>query len=135
MAVDMQHSAIESVVSMALLATLSGCGAAASADAPGGGVESEPGAAPLASLSIDADTRIMLSRSECYGSCPVYSLTIAGDGTVTYEGKAFVRVQGPASDQVSVSNVQALVDRMLHADYSTYPCRRPAQQASSATPL
>jgi hypothetical protein len=69
------------------------------------------------SIPIDSDTLITLARSACYGSCPVYSLAIGGDGTVTYTGEAFVRVMGPASGEVAVSNVQALVDRMLRADY------------------
>jgi len=35
--------------------------------------------------AIDYDTlRIELSRSACFGPCPVYTVSIAGDGTVTY---------------------------------------------------
>jgi len=74
-------------------------------------------AEPVPVSTIDSDTRVMLERTECYGSCPVYSLSIAGDGTVAYFGKKYVNVKGAASRQVSVSDVQALVDQMLQADY------------------
>jgi hypothetical protein len=32
--------------------------------------------------------RITLSRSACYGNCPVYDIEIRGDGTSLYEGRA-----------------------------------------------
>jgi hypothetical protein len=67
--------------------------------------------------SVDSDTRITLERGGCYGSCPIYSLSIAGDGTVSYFGEMYVNVKGPASKQVPVSDVQALVDQMLDAEY------------------
>lgn len=67
--------------------------------------------------TIDSDTRVSLERTECYGSCPVYSLSIAGDGTVTYFGKKHVNVKGSASKQVALGDVQALVDEMLRADF------------------
>jgi hypothetical protein len=68
-------------------------------------------------MPIDSGTLVTLARGACYGSCPVYSLTIAGDGSVTYNGEAFVRVMGPASGNVPVEGVQALVDQMLRANY------------------
>ena len=34
--------------------------------------------------------RITLSRSGCYGRCPVYKVEIHGDGTVLYDGKVNV---------------------------------------------
>jgi hypothetical protein len=67
--------------------------------------------------TIDSDTRVVLERTECFGSCPVYSLNISGDGTVAYFGRKYVNVKGPASKQLPISDVQALVDQMLQADY------------------
>jgi hypothetical protein len=67
--------------------------------------------------TIDDGTRVTLERTVCFGNCPVYSLSISGDGTVAYVGKQFVNVEGAASRQVPISEVQALVDEMLQADY------------------
>lgn len=66
---------------------------------------------------VDATTVITLDRTECFGTCPSYSLTIRGDGTVAYQGRRFVKVVGAASTQILVSAVQALVDEMVQADY------------------
>jgi hypothetical protein len=71
------------------------------------------GAAP----SIDADTSITLQRSACFGVCPSYSLSIEGDGVVSYIGASFVKVRGAASSQISSSAVQGLVDDMWSAGY------------------
>jgi len=38
--------------------------------------------------------KITLERTECYGFCPIYTLTIQGDGTVVYDGKDFVKTKG-----------------------------------------
>jgi hypothetical protein len=70
-------------------------------------------AAPL----VDADTLITLSRSECFGVCPVYSLSVTGEGAVSYLGTSYVKVRGVASSQVSVSQVQELVNEMWDAGY------------------
>jgi len=38
--------------------------------------------------------RITLSRSLCYGRCPVYEVEIHGDGTFLYDGKLNVDAKG-----------------------------------------
>jgi uncharacterized protein DUF6438 len=59
--------------------------------------------------SVPDDFAIKLERSTCFGACPAYSVTIDAKGSVTYEGKKFVRVVGPQADGISVSQVTALV--------------------------
>jgi hypothetical protein len=66
---------------------------------------------------IDGNTLITLERTQCFGVCPAYSLSIAGDGSVHYVGAQFVKVVGEASSQVAVSGVQSLVDQMWDAGY------------------
>jgi hypothetical protein len=55
----------------------------------------------LALLTLGAPTagaqepvRISLERTSCFGTCPVYTVTMRGDGSVSYEGTAHVRVTG-----------------------------------------
>jgi hypothetical protein len=101
---------------LSLLMALAGCGVAASED--GTGSESgDPGTTPTAGTPIDTDTLVTIDRSLCFGPCPSYSLSIAGDGTVAYQGRSYVNVKGPASAQVASSDVQGLVDRLLGAKY------------------
>src|SRR5471030_1322735 len=35
-------------------------------------------------------TRVTLERRPCYGTCPVYLVTVLGDGSVIFEGRAHV---------------------------------------------
>ncbi len=56
-----------------------------------------------------ADVTITLERTACYGTCPVYKLTITGNGTVVYEGRDFVEVKGEQTSSISPAQVQVLV--------------------------
>jgi hypothetical protein len=116
----MKHRVFQLFAKLAAPAALVGCGLADPGQAPATDeVDANELGTPaaIAASTIDSDTRVMLERTECYGSCPVYSLSIAGDGTIAYFGKKYVNVKGPASKQVSISDVQALVDQMLQAEY------------------
>ena len=55
------------------------------------------------------DVIITLERTACYGFCPIYSLTIHGDGTVIYEGEDFVQTVGRAETVTSKEKVQQII--------------------------
>lgn len=59
---------------------------------------------------IPDDTVIKLERTQCFGPCPVYTVSIDAKGTVIYEGGKFVRVQGRQTDRIAVSRVAALLE-------------------------
>lgn len=60
---------------------------------------------------------ISLERTACYGSCPVYKVTIQGDGTVTYEGTEWVRVTGKQTAHVDPEAVQNLITHFLNDNF------------------
>lgn len=60
---------------------------------------------------------ITLERTACFGFCPVYTLTLQGDGTVVYEGKDFVRVKGRAEITITKEKVEQLVSEFKEVDY------------------
>src|SRR5690606_34028821 len=62
------------------------------------------------------EVRIVLARSGCFGACPAYSVEIRGDGSVLYDGRAFVDVEGKHRYQVPVENVAALVESAREKD-------------------
>jgi hypothetical protein len=76
-----------------------------------------------------------LERTACYGSCPVYSLTIYADGKVEYEGKLFVKVVGPGSSKLDAKELEALRAAFAEAKFfeldSNYTCQS-RTDASSA---
>jgi hypothetical protein len=59
----------------------------------------------------DGPVRITLQRGVCFGFCPDYTVSIAGDGQVTYEGRRFVNVVGTQTATIPAADVQALLAR------------------------
>jgi hypothetical protein len=102
---------------LALAVAVLSCGQVDPSASPA--TEEAEGANAVSTLdrTIGSDTLITLERTACFGSCPVYSLSITGDGAVAYLGESYVNVKGTAEKQVASDSVQALVDQMLEADY------------------
>jgi hypothetical protein len=74
----------------------------------------------LTEISLPAnlsDLSITLERTMCFGTCPVYSLTLSGDGTVVYEGKDFVKIKGIQKSRVSPQKIAGLLDLFKNADF------------------
>jgi hypothetical protein len=59
-----------------------------------------------------SDFSITLERIGCLGSCPDYAVTILGDGSVTYEGRAYVRTKGVRNRTIPVSVVHKLIQKL-----------------------
>jgi hypothetical protein len=64
-----------------------------------------------------SDLVIHMERTICFGTCPVYSVTIYGDGTVEYLGERFVAVEGEQTAQISEEQVRELVQAFYDADF------------------
>jgi hypothetical protein len=62
-------------------------------------------------LSQDAPDEVIikLERTSCFGSCPVYTVTLDARGGVTWLGEKFVRVEGQRTDRVQPSRIAALL--------------------------
>lgn len=61
--------------------------------------------------------RITFSCSGCYGMCSTYEIEIHGDGTVLYNGEAYVRTKGRKKAKISQPSLVKLVDAFHQADY------------------
>src|SRR5258708_3948269 len=53
-------------------------------------------------------SEITLERTACFGTCPVYKVTLYSDGKVAYEGKEFVKEVGERSGKISAADFQRL---------------------------
>lgn len=60
---------------------------------------------------------ITLERTGCLGSCPVYKVTILGDGSVRYEGEDYVRIKGIHEKTIPISAVQKLVQKLRYEGF------------------
>ena len=63
------------------------------------------------------DDQITLARSACFGTCPVYQLTIKSDGRVTFEGKRFTKTTGIANGTISSRDFRSLVNEFEKINY------------------
>lgn len=68
-----------------------------------------------ASTTDASEPAVTLTRDACFGTCPVYTVTLFTDGRVEFEGRAHVTAMGRQTASVSADSVQALV-RTLRAD-------------------
>ena len=72
---------------------------------------------PFGAIKHWSTLRIRLDRSGCYGTCPIYSVEIAGDGTVNYLGERFVAVTGGRTAHIDRKVVRALYRAFARADF------------------
>jgi hypothetical protein len=75
------------------------------------------GCTPAKNDATQEELVIKLERGACFGDCPVYSLTIFGNGTVVYDGKDFVQTKGARETAISTGAVNELVSEFEKADY------------------
>jgi hypothetical protein len=63
------------------------------------------------------DVTITLERRPCFGTCPVYSITVAGDGRVRYEGTAHVSLIGSDTSSITSDQLTVLVAEFDRVGY------------------
>lgn len=102
------------------------------------------GSAPPATertATATAGPIISLERTPCFGSCPVYTISVSSSGLVSYEGKANVRRLGKATGQLPIQKIEALLVELERAGYFTFAnryalseptCRRYSTDSPSA---
>jgi hypothetical protein len=66
---------------------------------------------------------ITLERTACFGSCPVYTISVSSSGEVQYEGRAHVRKVGPATAKIPAVRVDALLSELDRGGYFTFADR------------
>jgi Domain of unknown function (DUF6438) len=60
---------------------------------------------------------IRLQRTACYGTCPVYSLTVDSKGNVEFVGKQYVETVGSAKSTIPVEKMRLLAAEIERADF------------------
>ena len=102
-----------------------------------------PGGEPLPSpdaASADS-TLITLERTPCFGTCPVYRVTLSGEGRVAFTGTRFVSRVGTATADLPPERVDTLLRALEAGGYFGFadryvpgepPCARYATDLPSA---
>jgi hypothetical protein len=99
-----------------------------------------PPAAPLANTSGPAahahEPLASLERTGCFGTCPIYKVTVFRDGAVEYAGEEFVKLTGKATAHLN-SDVIDQLDALFQHGYldleDTYTDERMTDMPSANT--
>lgn len=75
------------------------------------------GVAVTSAQGSQAAVAITLERTACFGTCPMYTVTILEDGTVLYNGERFVDVTGEQTSQIDPERVALMVEAFADAGY------------------
>jgi Domain of unknown function (DUF6438) len=59
-----------------------------------------------------AITKITLERTLCFGTCPVYKLTVLRSGRVEFDGKDFVREKGQRTGRITAADFAKLAKKI-----------------------
>lgn len=68
-------------------------------------------------LQASGNLLITIERTECYGRCPVYKLSIKADGSVIFEGIKNTETQGKAEGKISEDKIKQILKEFENADY------------------
>lgn len=71
-------------------------------------------------IQPNENTVITLERTECFGICPAYKLTITGTGLVTYEGKNHVAYKGIYNSKLTDEELEELFFHLSSVDLLSF---------------
>lgn len=60
---------------------------------------------------------ITLERTACFGTCPIYTVSILDDGTIIYNGENFVEVAGEQTSTIDSETVDLMIEAFINAGY------------------
>lgn len=101
---------MKAALALMAAAVLTGCSTAANGEAE----RVDVSAAALEHVEIS------MQRLPCFGTCPVYSVSIRGDGTVTFTGEQHVMTRGTATRTIDVEDVASLLRRLEEGGYFSF---------------
>lgn len=61
-----------------------------------------------------------MNRTLCYGTCPVYNLTVANDGKVVFVGEKFTKTIGNAEGQINPEKIKQLIAEINQSKFFSF---------------
>jgi uncharacterized protein DUF6438 len=65
------------------------------------------------------DVEMTLKRTSCYGTCPVYSISVSGEGKGSYYGSQYVKVGGQHEFQLTPRAALDLYNEFVGIDFAS----------------
>ena len=63
------------------------------------------------------NVEIVLENPHCFGTCPVYTVTISNDGTLVFEGIEYLETIGVVIDTISTTDIAHLISYINKINY------------------
>jgi hypothetical protein len=63
---------------------------------------------------------VSLHRGPCFGPCPIYTVTVQGNGWISYKGEGFVQVEGKQESFIEPKAAQELILTFAIQDFFSY---------------
>ncbi|WP_151087236.1 DUF6438 domain-containing protein [Hymenobacter baengnokdamensis] len=67
-----------------------------------------------------AEPVLILQRTPCYGTCPVYTATIFADGRVEYDGQRFVKLLGKHTLSLPVATINEMLAEARRVEFTKF---------------
>ncbi len=67
--------------------------------------------------TIDNETVVKLKRTACYGSCPVYTVSVKANGLVEYEGHEYVSIKGFQTANLPIESVELIEKELIKVKF------------------
>jgi hypothetical protein len=77
--------------------------------------------------SVPSTASIHFQRTACFGACPIYTLTINGEGLAEFHGERFTDKIGRYQKQLSREDTKALFELLNSADWTTFEDEYPTK--------
>lgn len=67
--------------------------------------------------TIDSETVVKLKRTACYGTCPVYTVSVKANGVVEFEGHEYVSFKGFQTDSLPKERVAQIEKELIKVKF------------------
>lgn len=74
---------------------------------------------------IQEDDFVFLQRSGCFGTCPIYELTLYAKGKINYKGKAYTEYTGFYTGQIDKEIAYNFFTKIKDYNWQKYPDKYP----------
>jgi len=85
--------------------------------------------AEVTDTSTDKTLLLTVKRGACYGTCPIYDISIYSNGDMEYNGIRFVEMLGPHKLSLKADQLKQLNNTMGAIDWKSYPDKIPSMIA------
>ena len=74
-----------------------------------------------AAVTTTPEALVSLERTACYGTCPIYGVSVLSDGTTRFEGKRHVKITEPVEVKLEAAALEKLKAAFEKSGFAKWP--------------